>query len=66
MNHDEILYGYLNISEFLGVSRDFVGRLVKRDGLPLCTWGHHKLTTRTAIVNWLTRKAEENGAKTKS
>jgi hypothetical protein len=54
----EILNGVSEIAQFMRLSSRTVGALIKTAGLPTCRVGLGKSTTKTAVVNWLTRRAE--------
>jgi hypothetical protein len=54
----EVLNGIDEIAAFLRLNGRTVTGLIKSAALPVCRLGLGKASTKTAIVNWLTRRAE--------
>jgi hypothetical protein len=54
----EILNGIVEIAAFLKVTNRTVTGLIGSAALPVCRLGLGKASTKTAITNWLTRRAE--------
>jgi hypothetical protein len=55
---NEVLSGIAEIAAFLKVTNRTVTGLIGSGGLPVCRLGLGKASTKTAITNWLTRRAE--------
>jgi hypothetical protein len=58
MPDSEILNGISEIAAFLKVTNRAVTGLIGSGGLPVCRLGLGKASTKTAITNWLTKRAE--------
>ena len=55
----ELLRGIGQVAAFLGINARQVSLLAKERGLPLLAGvGHHKMSTKTAILRWLEREME--------
>jgi hypothetical protein len=54
----EVLSGIAEIAAFLRVNGRTITGLISSGGLPVTRLGLSKVTTKTAVVNWLTKRAE--------